>query len=92
VNSKKFMFFTELISKLPVESSDVIPDESPIKGDMFLIMSSDPWYGYVIVYIQTLKCLTSTSHDGHHHIRHKDKNYLILKDTLYHRGVDCILH
>jgi hypothetical protein len=92
VKSKKSMVFAELISKILIESSDVIPNESPIKGDMFLIVSYDPWYGDVLVYIHTLKCPTSGSHDEHRHIRHQDKNYLILEDTLYNRGVDYILH
>jgi hypothetical protein len=35
---------------------------------------------------------TSASHDERRRIRHHAKNYLILKDTLYRRGVDCILH
>jgi hypothetical protein len=90
--SKKSMVFAELISKLLAESGDFIPNESPIKGDMFFIVSSDPWYGYVLVYLQTLKCPASASRDERHRIRHQAKNYLILEDTLYHRGVDCILH
>jgi hypothetical protein len=49
--SKKSMVFAELISELPVESSDVTPEESPIKGDLFFIASSDPWYGDILVYI-----------------------------------------
>jgi hypothetical protein len=89
--SKKSMVFAELISELPFELGDVIPDESPIKGDMFLIVSCDPWYGYVLVYFQTLKRPASASLDEHCRIRHQDKNYLILEDTLYHQGVDCIL-
>jgi hypothetical protein len=89
--SKKSLVFAELISELPVESGDVIPEESPIKGDMFLIASSDPWYGDILVYLQTLKCPTSASHDEHRRICHQAKNYLILEDTLYRRGVDCIL-
>jgi hypothetical protein len=40
--SKNSLVFTELILKLPVESGDVVPEESPIKGDMFLITYSDP--------------------------------------------------
>jgi hypothetical protein len=40
--SKKSLVFAELISKLPVESGDVTPKESPIKGDIFLISSSNP--------------------------------------------------
>jgi hypothetical protein len=64
---------------------------SPIQGDMFLISYSDPWYGDILVYIQTLKCPSSTSHDEHRRICHQAKNYLILEDTLYSRGVDCIV-
>jgi hypothetical protein len=35
LKSKKSLVFTELISELPVELGDVIPEESPIKGDIF---------------------------------------------------------
>jgi hypothetical protein len=69
-----------------------MPKELPIRGDMFLITSSDPWYGDILVYLQTLKYPTSASHDEHHCICYQAKNYLILDDTLYQRGVDCILH
>jgi hypothetical protein len=41
--SKKSLVFAEIILELLVELGDVIPEESPIKGDMFLIMSLDPW-------------------------------------------------
>jgi hypothetical protein len=89
--SKKSLVFAERISKLPVESGDVVPEELPIRGDMFLIQSSDPWYGDILIYLQTLKCPTSASRDERRRIRHQAKNYLILDDTLYRRGVDCIL-
>jgi hypothetical protein len=46
-----------------VESSDIMPEEQPIKGDIFIIASSDPLYGDILVYLHTLKCPTSTSHD-----------------------------
>jgi hypothetical protein len=68
-----------------------MPEESPIRGDMFLITYLDPWYGDILVYLHNLKCPTSTSRDEHHHIRHQAKNNLILDDMLYRRGVDCIL-
>jgi hypothetical protein len=91
VKSKKSLVFAELISELPVESGDVVPEELPIRGDMFLITSSDPWYGDILIYLQTLKCPTSASRDEHRRIRHQAKNYLILDDMLYRRGVDYIL-
>jgi hypothetical protein len=68
-----------------------VPEESPIRGDMFLITSSDPWYGDILIYLQNSKCPTSTSRDERRCIRYQAKNYLILDDTLYRRGVDCIL-
>jgi hypothetical protein len=49
--SKKSLVFAELISKLSVESGDVVPKESPIRGDMFFIASSDPWYGDILIYL-----------------------------------------
>jgi hypothetical protein len=51
VKSKKSLLFAELISELSVESSDVMPEESPIKGNLFMISSSDPWYGDILVYL-----------------------------------------
>jgi hypothetical protein len=53
--SKRSLVFAELISKLLVELGDVVPEESPIRGDMFFITSSDPWYGDILIYLQTLK-------------------------------------
>jgi hypothetical protein len=89
--SKKSLVFTELISELPVESGDIVPEESPIRGDMFLITYSDPWYRDILIYLKTLNCPTFASCDEHRRIRHQAKNYLILNDTLYRRGVDYIL-
>jgi hypothetical protein len=61
--SKKSLVFVELILELSVESGNNFPEESLINGDLFLIASSDPWYGDILVYLQTLKCPSSTSHD-----------------------------
>ena len=49
--SKKSLVFAELFSKLPADSGDVMPEESPIRGDMFLITSSNPWYGDILIYL-----------------------------------------
>jgi hypothetical protein len=51
VKSKKSLVFAEIISELPVESSDATPKELPIKRDIFLITSLDPWYGDILVYL-----------------------------------------
>jgi hypothetical protein len=49
--SKNSLVFIELISELLVESGDVTPEESLIKGDIFMISSSDTWYGDILVYL-----------------------------------------
>jgi hypothetical protein len=63
--SKKSLVFFKLISKLSIESSDIMPKELPINGDIFLITSSNPWYGDILVYINTLKCPTYSSGNKH---------------------------
>jgi hypothetical protein len=47
--SKKSLVFAELISELLVESRDVVPKESPIRGDVFYhIFGSLVWrYTYL---------------------------------------------
>jgi hypothetical protein len=59
---------------------------------IFLISSSDPQYGDIIIYLQTLKLPHHLLRDNRRCIHHQAKNYLIIGDTLYHRGVDNILH
>jgi hypothetical protein len=66
-------------------------EELAIRGDMFFITSSDPWYEDILIYLHTLNFPTSASCDERRRIFHQAKNYLILDDTLYQRGVDCIL-
>jgi hypothetical protein len=51
----------------------------------------DPWYGDILIYLQTLKLSQHLSRDDRRCIRHQAKNYLIIDDTLYRRGVDNIL-
>ena len=53
--AKKSLVFVELISELL--RNDDNNDEEPTFTDehLFLISSSDPWYGDYLVYLQTLK-------------------------------------
>ena len=52
--SKKSMVFAELISELPC-GEDTIYEESFPDEHLFLISSLPPWYGDIIVYLQTSK-------------------------------------
>eukprot|EP00253_Pinus_taeda_P019291 PITA_19291 len=84
------MVFTELISELPC-GEDTVYEESFPDEHLFLISSLDAWYGDIIVYLQTSKFPSTFSKDEHCKLHHLAKNYVIIGDTLYRRGVDSIL-
>jgi len=89
IKSKKSLVFAELILEFLSEEFDEMesfPDEL-----ILLISSSDPWYGDILIYLQTLKCPQTYSRDEHRRLRYNAKNYLIVNTTLYHCGVDSIL-
>ena len=44
------------------------------------------------MYLQTLKCLTTSSQEYRRRLQHNAKNYLFISDMLYRHGVDSILH
>ena len=84
--SKKSLVFAELISELP-GGEEMIYDESFPDEHLFLISPQDPWYGDIIVYLQTVKFPSTFSKDQCRKLRHLAKNYLIIGDTLCHRGI-----
>lgn len=88
---KKSLVFTELLLDLPGNSEEVSYDESLVDDHLFLIDSSDLWYGTIIIYLQTTKFPSNVSKEERRRIRHQAKHYLIINDTLYRRGVDAIL-
>jgi hypothetical protein len=66
-------------------AGDYFPDES-----LFLISSDDIWYGDIIIYCQIKKKWPYLSRIDRHHIRYQARQYIILGDTLYYRGIDFI--
>ena len=57
-----------------------------------MISTSDPWYGYILIYLQTLKYPAAFSWEERRKLHLHAKNYLIIGDTLYRSGgVDSIL-
>ena len=85
--STKSLVFVELMCDIPYaltesEPSDSFPDEF-----LFLISTTDPWYGYLIIYLQKQIFHPTLSRDDHRCIRHHAKYYLILNDTLYRGGI-----
>ena len=67
------------------------PNDSFSDEFMFLISTTDPWYGDLLIYLQTRHFQPHLSRDDHCRIRHRVKYYLILNDTLYRCGIDSII-
>ena len=80
--SKKSLVFAELISELPC-GEEIVYDESFLDENLFLISPQDPWYGDIIVYLQTAKFPSTFSKDERRKLCHLAKNYLIIGDDLY---------
>eukprot|EP00253_Pinus_taeda_P035673 PITA_35673 len=89
--SKRALVFTELLCDLPSSSNDATSEEAIVDENLFLISSSDPWYGDIIIYLQTQAYTSNTSRSEQQRIRYQSKDYVIVGDTLYHRGIDTVL-
>jgi hypothetical protein len=71
-------------------------DEETVITDSFLSASPPYHFQQSLVwiyseYLHTLKFSSHHSRDDRRRIHHQAKNYLIIGDTLYHRGVDSVL-
>ena len=59
--SKKSLIFVELISDFPNEAEELVCEDTFVDEHMLLISMLDPWYGDIIIYLQTLKTPTHLS-------------------------------
>jgi len=59
--SKKSLVFSELLCDVPSSSNDLTLEASILDEPLFLISSSDPWYGDILVYLQTHAFQPNTS-------------------------------
>ena len=89
--SKKSLVFAELMCDLPCAMMEAELNDSFSDEFLFLISTTDTWYGYLIIYLQTQIFHPNMSRDDHRRIHCHAKYYLILNDTLYRRGIDSIL-
>jgi len=88
---KKSLVFVELIFDFPRLYEDSIHVDSFVDEYIFLVSSPDPWYGDIVLYLQTLKFPQHLSRDDRRCIRYQAKKYTIVSDTLYHQRIDNIL-
>lgn len=89
--ANKSLVFAELISELPRDDED--NEEEPNLKDehLFLNSSLDPWCGDYLVYLQMLKLPSHLGSGARRHIRKNSRKYVIIGDTLYNRGIGCVL-
>ena len=55
VKLKKSLIFAELISDFPSVKEEEVYEDTFVDEHIFLILTLDPWYGDIIMYLQTLK-------------------------------------
>ena len=78
---KKSLIFAKLISDFPSEEEEEVCEDTFFDEHIFLISTLDPWYGDIIIYLQTLKVPTHLSRDERRRLCHVSKNYLIVDNT-----------
>ena len=61
--SKKSLIFAELISDFPSEAEELVCEYMFVDEQIFLISTLDPWYGDIIIYLQTLEVPNHLSWD-----------------------------
>ena len=61
--SKKSLVFAELMCDLPRATMETEPNDSLPDELLFLIRTIDPWYGYLIIYLQTQCFYPNIYHD-----------------------------
>ena len=79
------------MTDLPRAYDNLITQESLPTESLFVIDSSNPWYGDILIYFQTQNFQPHLSKDDCQCICHQARHYLIFSDTLYYRGVDMVL-
>ena len=61
--SKKSLIFVELIFYFPSVEEEEVYEDMFVDEHILLISTLDPWYGDIIIYLQTLKVPTRLSQD-----------------------------
>ena len=89
--SKKALVFVELLCDFPSSSNDSTSKATIVDESLFLISSSDPWYGDIIIYLQTQTYSSNTSRSEQRCTQYQAKDYMTVNDMLYRHGVDTVL-
>jgi hypothetical protein len=88
--SKKSLVFAKLICDFPHSATETVAVDSLLDESLFLISTDDLWYGDIIIYLQTQTFRPTLSSTEGRRVRYQARQYIILSDTLYRRGIDSI--
>eukprot|EP00253_Pinus_taeda_P011271 PITA_11271 len=88
--SKKSLVFAELKCDFPRADRETVAEESIVDESLFLISTLDPWYGDIIIYLQTQSFRPELSKSKRRKIRFQSQQFKIIGDTLYRRGADLV--
>ena len=88
--SKKSLVFAELMCDFPRADTETVAEEPIADESLFLISTLDPWYGDIIVYLQTQSFRPEISRSKCRKIRFQSQQFKIIGDTLYRRGADSV--
>jgi hypothetical protein len=79
-----------LICDLPSPAKESLIEETIPDESLFMVNSSDPWYGDIIIYLHTQTFQKDLSSTNRHRIRYQARQYIIIVDTLYRHSIDSI--
>jgi hypothetical protein len=88
--SKKYLVFSELICDLPSTEIETVAEDYFHDESLFLISSYGIWYGDIIIYLHTQTFRLDLSHVYRRRIQYQARQYIILGDTLYRRGIHSV--
>ena len=86
--SKKSLVFAELMCDFPRVDSETMVEEPIADESLFLISTLDPWYGDIIIYLQTQSFRPEISRSERRKIRFQSQQFKIIGDTLHRLGAD----
>ena len=87
---KKSLVFAELMCDFPRADTETVAEDPIADESLFLINTLDPWYGDIIIYLQTQSFRPEISRSERRKIRFQSQQFRIIGDTLYRRGADSV--
>ena len=74
----------------PNSETETVVEHPIVDESLFLISTLDPWYGYIIIYLQTQAFRPELSRSNRRRIHYQSQQYNIVGDTLYCHGADSV--